>query len=268
MEEDQLITRPGSTGEHVLQERLGSTERADRFYDEQMLDHLNERMREFTQRQEMFFLATADQNGECDSSFRAGPPGFLQVLDERTLAYPEYRGNGVHASLGNIQENPRLGILLIDFLRARIGLHINGRAEILEDAEIRAAHPDLPVDPAPGRRAELWVRVEVEEAYVHCAKHIPHLQLAPKRAAREWGTDDYKRKGGDFFGVARDHGDQGAGRSVPVPVPVPAAAPQAPVSPEQSALSWREEAERVLAEAEARRRKAADERASFQGWFG
>ena len=196
--------RPGSAGEHGIQRRLGSTSRADRFYDEQMLDHLNERMREFTGRQEMFFLATSDASGECDSSFRAGPPGFLRVLDERTLVFPEYRGNGVHASLGNIRENPQLGILLVDFLRARIGLHINGSAEIVEDAELRAVHPDLPEDPVPGRRAELWVRVSVQEAYIHCAKHIPHLMKAPKGSGREWGTDDYKRKGGDFFGAARD----------------------------------------------------------------
>lgn len=195
---------PGSDGEHALQQRIGSDGRANRFYQDQVLDHLNERMREFTRQQEMFFLATADRHGECDNSFRAGPPGFLRVLDERTLVFPEYRGNGVHASLGNIQENPHVGLLLIDFLRARIGLHINGRAEVLDDAELRPWVPDLPQDPVPGRRAVLWVRVEVEEAYIHCAKHIPHLQKAPRRPAREWGTDDYKRKGGDFFGAARD----------------------------------------------------------------
>ncbi|WP_435812355.1 pyridoxamine 5'-phosphate oxidase family protein [Streptomyces smyrnaeus] len=195
---------PGSDGEHALQQRIGSDGRANRFYQDQVLGHLNERMREFTRQQEMFFLATADRHGECDNSFRAGPPGFLRVLDERTLVFPEYRGNGVHASLGNIQENPHVGLLLIDFLRARIGLHINGRAEVLDDAELRPWVPDLPQDPVPGRRAVLWVRVEVEEAYIHCAKHIPHLQKAPRRPAREWGTDDYKRKGGDFFGAARD----------------------------------------------------------------
>ncbi|WP_430542489.1 pyridoxamine 5'-phosphate oxidase family protein [Streptomyces iconiensis] len=199
--------RPGSEGEHALQRRIGSSGRADRFYDEQVLDHLNERMREFTRQQEMFFLSTSDRNGECDSSFRAGPPGFLRVLDERTLVFPEYRGNGVHASLGNIQDNPHLGILLIDFVRARIGLHINGSAEVMEDADLRATVPDLPDDPVPGRRALLWVRVTVQEAYIHCAKHIPHLQKAPRRAARDWGTDDYKRKGGDFFGAARDARD-------------------------------------------------------------
>lgn len=196
--------RPDSSGERQIQRRLDTVQRADRFYQDQMLDHLNSRMREFIQRQEMFFLATADRNGECDNSFRAGPPGFLQVVDERTLVYPEYRGNGVHASLGNILENPHVGILLVDFLQARIGLHVNGRAELVEDEVLRAEHPEFPVDPVPGRRARMWVRVTVEEAYIHCAKHIPHLQKAQGPAGRDWGTDDYKRKGGDFFGVARE----------------------------------------------------------------
>ncbi|MGW7572812.1 pyridoxamine 5'-phosphate oxidase family protein [Streptomyces sp. NPDC054765] len=202
--------RPGSDGEHLVQQRLGMTERADRFYGDQVLDHLNVRMQEFVARQEMFFLATADRHGECDSTFRAGPPGFVQVLDARTLAYPEYRGNGVMASIGNISENPRLGILMIDFTRDRIGLHINGRARVVMDEEMRAHHPGLPVDPVPGRRAQLWVTVEVEEAYIHCAKHIPHLQKVPaqQRGARAWGTDDVKRKGGDFFGAAAEAGQR------------------------------------------------------------
>ncbi|PBC83732.1 hypothetical protein SAMN05428945_1645 [Streptomyces sp. 2224.1] len=198
--------RPGSDGEHLVQQRLGTTKRADRFYGEQVLDHLNVRMQEFVARQEMFFLSTADRHGECDATFRAGPPGFIQVLDARTLAYPEYRGNGVMASVGNISENPRLGILMVDFTRDRIGLHVNGRARVVMDEDMRLQHPGLPVDPVPGRRAQLWVTVEVEEAYIHCAKHIPHLQKVPaqQRGARAWGTDDAKRKGGDFFGAAAE----------------------------------------------------------------
>ncbi|UZJ30421.1 pyridoxamine 5'-phosphate oxidase family protein [Streptomyces endophytica] len=193
-----------------MQQRLGTTERADRFYRDQVLDHLNARMREFVGRQEMFFLSTADRHGECDATFRAGPPGFVQVLDARTLAYPEYRGNGVMASIGNISENPRLGILMVDFTRDRIGLHVNGRARVVMDEEMRAGHPALPVDPVPGRRAQLWVVVEVEEAYIHCAKHIPHLQKVPpqQRGARAWGTDDFKRKGGDFFDAAAEADDR------------------------------------------------------------
>lgn len=235
---DGPLHRPGSDGERLLQRRLGTTDRAQRFYDEQVLDHLNERMQEFVQRQEMFFLATADASGECDNSFRAGPAGFLQVLGESTLAFPEYRGNGVHASLGNIYENPHVGLLLIDFTMARIGLHINGRATVIEDEEMRAWYPHLPEDPVPGRRAQMWVHVEVQEAYIHCAKHIPQMQKAPRRTARDWGTDDYKRKGGDFFGAARDareraaRGDLGGAREhVPAPGPAdlgPGPAPSAP----------------------------------------
>jgi predicted pyridoxine 5'-phosphate oxidase superfamily flavin-nucleotide-binding protein len=162
----------------------------------------------------MFFLSTADQHGECDSTFRAGPAGFLQVLDEKTLAYPEYRGNGVMASLGNIRENPHVGILMIDFFRDRIGLHVNGRARMVSDDVMRGIHPGLPVDPVPGRRPQAWVEVGVDEAYIHCSKHIPRLAKAPIRARAKseaegeshseqaWGTDDAKRKGGDYFGAA------------------------------------------------------------------
>ncbi|WP_414168566.1 pyridoxamine 5'-phosphate oxidase family protein [Streptoverticillium reticulum] len=192
-------------GERQVQQRFGTSVRAERFHAEQTLDRLNARMREFVARQEMFFLATADAGGACDNTFRAGPPGFLHVLDERTLAYPEYRGNGVLASLGNIEENPRVGILLIDFFHDRIGLHVNGRARIVDDAVLRTAHPQLPADGVPGRRPVVWVEVTVEEAYVHCAKHIPQLYKAsrgPDEDGRAWGTDDVRRKGGDFFGAA------------------------------------------------------------------
>jgi len=206
--------RPGSDGEHRVQEELGTVARADKFYDEQVLDRLNPRMQEFVARQEMFFLSTADRHGECDSTFRAGPAGFLQVLDEKTLAYPEYRGNGVMASLGNIRENPHVGILMIDFFQDRIGLHVNGRARMVSDEVMRATHPSLPVDPVPGRRPQAWVEVGVEEAYIHCSKHIPRFAKAPIRARargeaegkdhseQAWGTDDVKRKGGDYFGAA------------------------------------------------------------------
>ncbi len=191
-----------SIGERELQRRYGSTERAERFYQQQVIDRLNDRMREFVSRQEMLFVSTADGRGACDCTFRAGPPGFVEVLDDRRLAWPEYRGNGVHASLGNILENAHVGLLFVDFFQDVIGLHVNGRASILAAAEIREFVDELPPDPIPGRRPEHWVLVEIEEAYIHCAKHIPRLARVPRD--RAWGTDDVRRKGGDFFGVARD----------------------------------------------------------------
>jgi uncharacterized protein len=192
--------QPGSAGERVLQEQCGTTERASRFYDAQLTSHLTPRMQGFIARMEMAFIATSDGAGECDCSFRAGPPGFIRVLDDQTIAYPEYRGNGVMASLGNLLQNPHLGMFLVDFSRDLIGLHVNGVAQVLSPAQMRALDPALPEPDHPGRRAEHWVVMSVMEAYIHCSKHIPKL-IAESRV-RHWGTDNPRHKGGDHFGVA------------------------------------------------------------------
>jgi predicted pyridoxine 5'-phosphate oxidase superfamily flavin-nucleotide-binding protein len=163
----------------VLQEALGTAARAQRFHDDQTCDVLVPSMQEFIARMTMAFVATSDAGGECDSTLRAGPPGFLRVLDERHVAWPEYRGNGVLASRGNIVENPHVGLLFVDFVRDTIGLHVNGTAMLVDDDDLRRAHPDLPVDPLPGRRPEQWVVAEVDEAYIHCSKHIPRLHHLP-----------------------------------------------------------------------------------------
>src|SRR5712691_2129672 len=87
---ETIMQLPGSTGEHQAQEQFDTTRRALTFYNKQMLNALNPLMREFILRQEMVFIATADAYGACDCSFRAGLPGFVHVLDDTTLAYPEY----------------------------------------------------------------------------------------------------------------------------------------------------------------------------------
>jgi uncharacterized protein len=194
---------PGSIGEHDLQQRFGTAARARCFYDHQMLDYLNDHMREFVARMDMVFIATSDGSGEVDCSFRAGLPGFVCVLDERTLVYPEYRGNGVMASLGNIVENGHIGLLFLDFCGDAIGLHVNGRAAVVEKDALMAAGdlPDAVLDgllQEGGRRPERWVSVEVVEAYIHCSKHIPQL-VKYSDVQQAWGTDDVVRKGGDYF---------------------------------------------------------------------
>ncbi|HEY2224614.1 pyridoxamine 5'-phosphate oxidase family protein [Actinomycetospora sp.] len=191
---------PGSGGEHLLQAAYGTAARAEKFYDDQVLDHLNEQMIEFVGRMDMAFIATSDATGECDCSLRAGPAGFLQVIDERTIAYPEYRGNGVLASLGNISENPSIGVLVMDFVHDLIGLHVNGHAAIVEDERMRIDHPGIAVDDERGRTPQRWVKISVVEAYIHCRKHIP--RLVPADRTRNWGTDAVRAKGGDFFGAA------------------------------------------------------------------
>ncbi len=196
------MTIPGSNAEHALQEAYGTSKKAAAFYNKQMLNYLNTSMREFIAQQEMVFIATSDAHGECDCSFRAGSPGFIHVIGNDFLAYPEYRGNGVLASLGNISENPHIGMVFIDFFRNTIGLHVNGTARIVENGEIPREEnlPDAIKDAiySPnGQKPERWVFVHVEEAYIHCSKHIPLLKKLDKEI--HWGTDDEVRKGGDYF---------------------------------------------------------------------
>ncbi|MEU6659989.1 pyridoxamine 5'-phosphate oxidase family protein [Streptomyces sp. NPDC046821] len=184
-----------SQGELALQAHLGTSERAAEFYDRQVQPRLRPAMSEFIGRQSMVFLSTADGRGNCDASFRAGPPGFVSVLDELHLAYPEYRGNGVMASAGNINENPHVGMLFVDFTHDHIGLHVNGSARLVTDQELRASCPALPQDTAPGRQAEFWIQITVHEAYVHCSKHIPHLEPAHQPNRRSTG----RPKDPDYF---------------------------------------------------------------------
>jgi uncharacterized protein len=180
---------------------------------------------EFIGRMEMAFIATSDADGDCDCSFRAGSAGFLRVLDDRTIAYPEYRGNGVMASLGNILENPHIGIFMVDFTHDLIGLHVNGTAEIVTPARMQELDRDVP-EPASGagRRPVQWVLVNVTEAYIHCSKHIP--KLIPESRVRHWGTDNPRHKGGDYFGaVAQKQAELDAG---PVPTGTAAASTLGP----------------------------------------
>lgn len=159
-------------------------------------------MQEFILQQEFFFIATSDSQGNSDSSFRAGPPGFVHILTTNQIAFPEYRGNGVMASVGNMLENPHIGLLFIDFFQTTIGLHVNGTIQIIDDdrlSEMSNARGVFQKDStAKGvHKPECWVMVHVEEAYIHCSKHIPLLEKKDKPV--HWGTDDERYKSGNFF---------------------------------------------------------------------
>ena len=191
---------PGSKGEHKLQKKLGTSKKALSFYNKQMLDHLNPVMREFLTKQEIVFIATSDANGECDCSFRNGPPGWVRVIDEKTLAFPEYRGNGVFASMGNIVENPHIGMIFVDFFDSTVGLHVNGKVRIFLDQEISGLFPDTIKNEVPkrgGLKAQCWVIVEIEEAYIHCSKHVPKLKKMKKEI--HWGTNLETHKKSNSF---------------------------------------------------------------------
>ena len=173
---EQSSHLPGSAGEHNMQERYKTQDRAKSFYDRQMLDYLAELMQEFIAHQEMVFISTSDAQGECDCSLRTGDAGFIQVLNDKTLAFPDYKGNGVLASLGNISENPHIGLLFIDFFEDKVGLHVNGKVKTLDSQTLKKMHSNIMID----EKAVFWTLISVEEAYIHCSKNIPLFNKRPQ----------------------------------------------------------------------------------------
>src|SRR5213079_2225067 len=117
-------------GARALQDRFDTRRLADRL-DEKFLSHPNIDAddRAFIERMDMFFLATADSEGRPQCSYKGGDPGFVRVLDERTIAFPNYDGNGMYLSMGNVAVNPRVGMLFIDFEKPS-RLRLEGAASI------------------------------------------------------------------------------------------------------------------------------------------
>lgn len=147
-------------GEVEMQTRSG-TRLAGRRLIAHIHDVLSGGFKEFIEAQWMFFMATSDDEGRLDCNYRGGSPGFVRVMDGKTLLFPDYNGNGSYMSLGNLRVNPNVGLLFIDFETQR-RLRVNGRAEIIEDLEI--------VSQFEG--AERVVKVMVEQAFPNCSRYI------------------------------------------------------------------------------------------------
>src|SRR3954471_23175589 len=159
----------------------GSRRLQDRFDTRRLADRLDERFvarpgidagdRAFIERMDMFFLATADADGHPQCSYKGGDPGFVRVLDEHTVAFPNYDGNGMYLSMGNVSVNPHVGMLFIDFTAARPSrLRLNGVASIQLGDELEADYPE----------AQFLVRVRAREVFPNCPRYIHRMALVER----------------------------------------------------------------------------------------
>lgn len=127
--------------------------------------------RAFIERSAMFFIATADSQGRPDCSYKGGLPGFVRVVDECTLAIPDYDGNGMYRTWGNVLANPRVGLLFIDFENPK-RLRINGTAIVREDDPLRESCPG----------AVFIVRVTAELIFPNCPRYLHKMQVVEHSA--------------------------------------------------------------------------------------
>lgn len=153
-------------GSRQLQHQFDSQRIADRLEQRTVHNTFTEQDRTFIERSPMFFLATADAEGRPDCSYKGGMPGFVRVLTPTTLAFPDYDGNGMFKSLGNMQVNPHVGLLFIDFEHPD-RMRINGIATLHADDPLLSEYPG----------AQLIVRVQAEQIFPNCPRYIHTMQI-------------------------------------------------------------------------------------------
>jgi uncharacterized protein len=155
---------------HRKLQREFDTERlADRIEARLFREHLTNDDRGFIERMGMFFLATADSAGRPNCSYKGGDPGFVRALDERTLVFPNYDGNGMYISMGNAIENQHIGMLFIDFENQK-RLRVNGVAQIESAASIEPPYPE----------AQFVVKVLVLQVFPNCPRYIHKMKLVER----------------------------------------------------------------------------------------
>jgi uncharacterized protein len=174
-------------GNRHLQDAFDSRRLADRLEEVKVRDHIDAGDKAFIESLDMFFLATADEHGRPTCSYKGGDPGFVRVLDARTVAFPGYDGNGMFLSLGNALVNPEVGLLFIDFERRR-RLRLNGTAAVALEDPLLATWPE----------ARQVVRVTAREVFPNCPRYIHRYALVERsrfvpRPRQETPVPDWKR---------------------------------------------------------------------------
>src|SRR5215471_11249265 len=145
----------------VFQDRFDSRRLADRLADTLAHARFTEEDRTFIEARSFFFLATSDTDGFPDCSYKGGAPGFVRILDGRTLVFPSYDGNGMFKSLGNIRASGKVGLLFLDFESPK-RIRVNGLATVRDD--------DPLIEQVVG--AQLIVRVTAQQIFPNCPRYI------------------------------------------------------------------------------------------------
>ncbi len=153
-------------GSRTLQDRFDTRALAERIDSLLVTDTIDDGDRSFIEQRDMFFLATTDADGRPTCSYKGGEPGFVRVLDPKTVAFPNYDGNGMYLSAGNMLVNPNVGLLFIDFEHGN-RMRLEGEATVdLDDPLISEYH-----------EAQFVVRVRARAVFPNCPRYIHRYQL-------------------------------------------------------------------------------------------
>ena len=174
-------------GNRQLQDKFDTRRMANLMAERVVGDSISEDDKAFIESRDMFFLATSDPEGHPNCSYKGGDPGFVRVIDEHTIAFPNYDGNGMYLSMGNVLQHGHVGILFIDF-EQQSRMRLNGVASIDENDPLMAECPG----------AQFIVRVRANEVFGNCPRYIHKYQLVERskyvpREACETPDPDWKK---------------------------------------------------------------------------
>ena len=176
-----------SDASRTLQDRFDTRRLADRLAEVKVHHQFTDADRKFIEAQDMLFMATVDQHGQPSCSYKGGHPGFVTILDEATLAFPNYDGNGMYLSMGNVSQTGRVGILFVDFERQR-RMRVEGVAELLFAHELMERYPEC----------QFVVLVRATAIYPNCPRYVHQYKLVERspfvpRSGAATPTPDWKR---------------------------------------------------------------------------
>jgi predicted pyridoxine 5'-phosphate oxidase superfamily flavin-nucleotide-binding protein len=149
-----------------LQDRFDTRRLADRIEERIVRDHIRDEDRVFIEARDMFFISTVDEEGQPQCSYKGGDPGFVRVLDDTTIAFPLYDGNGMYLTAGNLATTTKVGLLFIDF-EGRKRMRLNGEATLSDNDPLLSEYPE----------AQLVVRVHATEVFPNCPRYIHEYKL-------------------------------------------------------------------------------------------
>lgn len=158
-----------SPASRALQDRHDTRRIADRLAEVTVHDRFTRDDRGFIESLDMFFLASVDAAGQPTCSYKGGDPGFVTVLDDRSLAFPNYDGNGMYLSMGNVSEAGAVGMLFIDFEHQH-RMRVDGVARIVSEHPLLARYPE----------AQFLVVVQATRIYPNCPRYIHHYRLVER----------------------------------------------------------------------------------------
>jgi predicted pyridoxine 5'-phosphate oxidase superfamily flavin-nucleotide-binding protein len=155
-------------GARALQDQFDTRRLAD-VVAEIVHDEIDDNDRAFIERMDMFFMATVDEQGHANCSYKGGDPGFVRVVDRKTIAFPNYDGNGMYLSMGNVVRTRQVGLLFIDF-ENQWRMRLNGEATIDRDDPLMGDYPE----------AQFIVRIRVREVFGNCPRYIHKMKLVER----------------------------------------------------------------------------------------